>query len=202
MNVFLRKTKVGTYVCVCWKTHNTLEEAEHHVNNTYIDGFCEEGIRRNLKHTDWDKDEYECVCGKKGDWYEITEGHHDIFKTTCVTEYLRKQDSYCETCDLQCISVYDYRIHCNTLKHKNRKAGEQVLPLECKICNIKCLSQAQIRAHLETKKHKKLVENGTVVEEKLPTRCEVCNVRCPSQAQMKAHLQTKKHLKRVTHISQ
>jgi hypothetical protein len=94
--------------------------------------FCEEGIRRNLKHTDWDKDEYECVCGKKGDWYEITEGHHDIYKTTCVTEYLRKQDSYCKCCDLQCISVYDYKIHCNTSKHRIVKQENR-----CCLLNVK-----------------------------------------------------------------
>jgi Zinc-finger of C2H2 type len=195
-DVFFKRAKNGIYVCNCCNNYfDSREDAVSHLENSYIEGFCEGGIRRNLISIIPLEDEYECVCGKKDGWYEILAYHHDLLKTTCVTEYLRKQDSYCDICDLQCVSVFDFKKHCNTIKHAKRKAGYVTLPLHCDICNVTFPSQGHIRKHLETKKHKNMVDSGKVADERISLHCDTCNITCPSQATIRKHLQTKKHAK-------
>jgi hypothetical protein len=193
--IFFKQAKNGIHVCICGHYCDSLDDVIHHLGNTYIEGYCEGGVRRKMLHDDRLKDEYECACGKIADWYDILI-HHEAFKTSCVTEHLRKKDSYCDVCNLQCVSVIDYKKHCNTIKHTNRISGVVYLPLECKTCCLTFTSQPQVRNHLGSQRHKKLVESGEIAKPKeLPTFCNICNVRCPSQSQMRTHLETKKHKK-------
>lgn len=188
-------TKRGTYICGCDAQFDNIDDAIYHYESGDIEGYCENGIRRNYKHEDVKKDEFECVCGKKADWYDISDGHFHIFKTTCMTERKRKEASYCEVCKLQCESVKNYQVHCMTQKHKENTGGRAILDLECKHCNIMCQSQAHARRHINTKKHKDMVASGTIVEPKISLHCETCKITCPSQKTMRAHLETKKHKK-------
>jgi hypothetical protein len=197
-------SKKGTYICACDAWIYDIEEAHDHFNQGEIEGFCVNGIRRNHKIADIQKDEYECVCGKKCDRYEMSVNHYGVFKKSCMTARIRKQNSYCGVCDLQFGSVYDLNVHVNSKKHQRSEIGMDIIPLRCDACNIKCVSQPQIRQHLETKKHKDMVASGKVAEEIIPLECDVCNIKCPSQKTMRAHLETKKHKKllSINNISQ
>lgn len=190
-----RVTKRQTYFCGCDREFYDIDDAILHCEYGDIEGFCEDGIRRNYIDNDPMKDEFECVCGKKGDWYEITENHHDLFKTTCMTEARRKKNSYCKSCNLQCASIKNYEIHCMTTKHRQTQSGIHILPLECDICKIKCKGQIEIRKHLETKKHKDMVASGKIADDKIPLSCDICKITCPSQKTMRTHLETRKHKK-------
>lgn len=191
-------TKRNTYICGCDREFDNIHDAICHYETGDIEGYCENGIRRNYVDPDVMKDQFECVCGKKADWYDISDGHHNIFKKSCMTERIRKEKSYCKSCNLQCESVKNFEIHCMTEKHRQIHAGYTILPLECNICNIKCKGQKEIRRHLETTKHKNLSELKKSV---LDLECKVCNIRCRGQKEIKAHLETKKHKKNESKTS-
>lgn len=185
-----RVTKRDTYFCGCDKEFDNIDDAICHYESGDIDGYCENGIRRNYVDSDVKKDTFECVCGKKGDWYDISENHHNILKRICMTERRRKENSYCKSCNLQCESVKNYEIHCMTEKHRRNAKGHTILSLNCDVCNIKCRGQIEMIAHLKTKKHLARLEAPP-----LELECKLCNIKCLSQKQIKAHLETKKHKK-------
>lgn len=191
---YFRVSKRGIHRCGCDAEFDNIDDAISHVECGDIEGFCENGIRRNLIDKEPYNDEYECVCGKKTDWYFMLE-HHALYKKSCMTSGKCKKDSYCEVCNIQCASVINYEIHCKTEKHKRNKKGYVMLPLNCEICKIKCISQNRIKQHLQTKKHKDMVASGKIANEKLPLSCDICQIKCTSQSQIRAHLETKKHKK-------
>lgn len=192
------RSKLQQYICACdtWFRKDQKEDAMDHFYSGSIDGYCANGIKRlEISTNIWD-DMYECVCGKSFDRYYMLQ-HHIRYAKSCMTERTRKEESYCESCDLQCKSVINYIVHCRTTKHKERREGIQPVPLHCDICNITKKGYKDMRTHLQTKKHKDMVESGKVTEEKLPLHCDTCNITCPSQKTIRAHLQTKKHLKKM-----
>lgn len=193
------RSKFGHYICVCqtWFNKDEREEALDHFYSGSIDGYCVNGLKRLDLTNDIHKDTYECVCGVQADRYDISENHFRIHGKSCMTARIRKDESYCEICDLQCSSVCDYIKHCGTKKHKKRKHSPKLTSLECNVCNIKCISEIHMNRHLQTKKHQSMVASGQVAEEKLPLTCDICNITCPSQKTIRAHLQTKKHLKKM-----
>jgi hypothetical protein len=193
------RSKLEQYICACntWFRKDQKEDAMDHFYSGRIDGYCANGIKRLEISTNIWNDMYECVCGFQADRCDICDIHFKRYGKSCMTGRNRKEESYCEKCDLQCSSVCDYNKHCDTKKHKNNTP----ISLECDICKIKCISEFHISRHLQTKKHKDMVESGKVSEEKISLHCETCNITCPSQATMKTHLQTKKHMKKKDTIS-
>lgn len=181
-------SKKGSYICGCDEWLDILEDALDHLDGGEVDGYCKNGIK--FISTDL----YECVCGKQLDRYTMTEKHRRYFKTSCMTEFLRKRNSYCRVCNLQCQSIASYYIHRETQKHKRNLVDNTKLNLYCETCNITCISQAHAREHYETTKHKTLLS-----KEKLPLECKICNIKVCSQNQIRAHLQTNKH-KKLTSI--
>jgi uncharacterized C2H2 Zn-finger protein len=193
-------SKKGRYICACDEWFETLEDALYHLENGGIENYCENGIK--YIGTNEAPDLFECICGKQLSRYDIFELHYKYCKTTCMTECIRKKNSYCAVCDLQCASVASYDIHCQTNKHQKNTTNNTKLDLMCNNCNIVFKSQADIARHVNTSKHKKLVKSGTILpKEKLPLECSICNIKVLSQSQIRAHLNTNKH-KKLTSIKQ
>jgi len=195
-----KRSKKGNYVCVCDSIFENIEDATDHFEYGEVEGYCNNGLRRNHIHEDYYKDEFECICGEKGDWYTISENHYRLNKGTCITASVREKNSYCKDCNLQCISVYDYKKHCDTRKHIKNENGRPILPLECIFCNVTSPSQIHAERHIKTQKHKDRVALGVSPETPIPLSCSVCNIQCQSQATIKAHLETNKHKTKMDSI--
>jgi hypothetical protein len=133
-------------------------------------------IRENGGWENWNMTEIEKYNCKNSTDARIKEQEHYVFFKATLNScppFVSKYNYYCNTCNLQCVSPYQYNIHIKSNTHIKNVNNTQITKNEknnnnfcCKKCNYTTYRKSNLDNHFKSNKHLKEI-NGNIIKQEL-----------------------------------